>query len=456
MRKNITILVLTFILLSQTEKSSGKISDPSQTRKIQYESEDETKQLTHLQQVSKTPEALRLLEYLSYLPRDRIPKKLLSKLMGSKSKLESSLNTLEGLITHDLDTVSISNVLQAAVIHSMPVPPQELLSNIALYWKEFDTFLMTDDTKAMLIFQQGLLDAQNEKNYINIAHLSRLLSEIMLDLGLPEAGLRYANEALEAYKEACKEWGHFSDAIRLRMLECDILIGRFHGYLGQYLDAVKSFLTVYETYPEASDDNDLQDIEIYKHLGGQLRHLAENSNTFDGLESYTSQIELLSSNLSVLNSNHPGYIPFYENGKIKWLPDLHGRDFVKSPFRLAERCCQKALLINLSVLGVQDLSTADSFLLMGLIFIDEEDYDRAIGYFHQSVTIKTSIYKCPHPDVAEVYGLLGDCYDKIGCYSEAFKSYSEAFHVYATVFPPDNPELITLMMKINSEIALID
>ena len=99
----------------------------------------------------------------------------------------------------------------------------------------------------------------------------------------------------------------------------------------------------------------------------------------------------------------------------------------------------KALGIQLNVLGENHPDVAASYSNIGLAYYSLGDYDKALEYYNKAHDIRLDVFGENHPDVAAIYNNIGMAYDSLGDYDKALEYYNKAPGIQLNVLGENHP-----------------
>lgn len=82
--------------------------------------------------------------------------------------------------------------------------------------------------------------------------------------------------------------------------------------------------------------------------------------------------------------------------------------------------------------------TADSIIKVAMQFVDDNEYEKAISFIHNSIEMLKSCYGDRHPDVVDRMNYLGSIYFKNGMYAEAESLFVKVLEIREEILSPDN------------------
>lgn len=104
----------------------------------------------------------------------------------------------------------------------------------------------------------------------------------------------------------------------------------------------------------------------------------------------------------------------------------------------------RSLKIKENLLDSEDPSIADSYINIGLIYLEEdrpkEEYYEAISYFNKALNIYESIYGGQHTKVALCYGNIASVYSYLESYAEALQYLDLVMEIWDNTFEGDHPK----------------
>jgi CHAT domain-containing protein/Tfp pilus assembly protein PilF len=99
----------------------------------------------------------------------------------------------------------------------------------------------------------------------------------------------------------------------------------------------------------------------------------------------------------------------------------------------------KALKIGINHLGENHPTVAESYYLFGLVYTDQDDFDRVIQSLDKALSIQLSALGELHLDVANTYNALGLYYEKKGQYDQALVYYEKGLEIKQQLLGEQDP-----------------
>jgi len=88
-----------------------------------------------------------------------------------------------------------------------------------------------------------------------------------------------------------------------------------------------------------------------------------------------------------------------------------------------------------------DNEYGDAFLLLGSVYSDKGEYDRAIEYQQKALKIFLKTHGRCHPDTAATYNNLGNAYKNKGRYDRAIEYHQKALKIYIKTLGRNHPRV---------------
>ena len=107
----------------------------------------------------------------------------------------------------------------------------------------------------------------------------------------------------------------------------------------------------------------------------------------------------------------------------------------------------KSLAIMQQVLGENHKDTAATYNNIGLIYLDQCDYDLALKYHSKALAIRQQVLGEKHPDTAMSYNNIGLAYDCKGDFGIALGYYNTALAILEQTLP-NHPYISTIKNNI--------
>lgn len=110
-------------------------------------------------------------------------------------------------------------------------------------------------------------------------------------------------------------------------------------------------------------------------------------------------------------------------------------------YEQATEFIQKALKIWSKTLGSEHHNVALAYNILGVITRLQGDYDRAEGFHKKALTICLETLGPEHPYLASFYNNLGLVYESKGDYRQAIEFHQNALEIQLKIFTPDHPDV---------------
>ena len=101
----------------------------------------------------------------------------------------------------------------------------------------------------------------------------------------------------------------------------------------------------------------------------------------------------------------------------------------------------KALAIQLKVLGENHAATATSYNNIGLVYAAQGNYAKALEYYEKAQGILRKVYGENHPNTAASYNNIGGVYAAQGNYAEALEYHEKSLAIRLKVFGETHPDI---------------
>ena len=109
----------------------------------------------------------------------------------------------------------------------------------------------------------------------------------------------------------------------------------------------------------------------------------------------------------------------------------------------AWECYQKALEIQVKILGSDHPDTAATYNNIALVYQAQGDYVRALKFYQNALEIREKVHGKEHPDTAMTYNNIAGVYQAQGKYDEALGLYCKALVIREKVLGKEHPDTVT-------------
>ena len=362
--------------------------------------------------------ALKLLRYCICLPGKDIPTALLEKLLGcTKLELNRYLGMLDTLVIQGKDRVSIHDLFQDLLAEESP-PAEKELSQIAVVSSQFNSFLMTHPAKAIFIYRQGLLEAENN-------HEEQRIIDYAINLGDAFSSLENYNDAVKYYKIVLDIRRKTIGETHEDTAESYLWMANSLFYLGHYDEAFIYSQKALEIFNEISKKKDLRIIPYYNSNAIVLEKLSRYK---EALEYYQKSLNI---SIELLNENDSDLALTYNNiGSVL-------RALNRNSEALKYR--QKALNIFIKTLGEDHPHTALGYNNVGSLFKDLGFINDALEHYEKALEIRKKINE-NHTDTAKIYNNMASIFWYLKRYEDALQNQQKALDILIKVIGENHPE----------------
>ena len=108
----------------------------------------------------------------------------------------------------------------------------------------------------------------------------------------------------------------------------------------------------------------------------------------------------------------------------------------------------KALDIDLKVLGNEQPVVADSYNDLGKAWTGKEEYGKAIAHLEKGLSIDLKVFENEHPNIAREYNNLGEAWREKGDYKRAVEYLEKSLKIFKKYLAPDHPSVKTVEKNI--------
>ena len=106
----------------------------------------------------------------------------------------------------------------------------------------------------------------------------------------------------------------------------------------------------------------------------------------------------------------------------------------------AEEVFLRQISIAEELYGNEDEKTAISYNGIGMVYRNQGEYDKALGYYHKAIEIREKALGMNHRDTATSYNDIGGVYKDMGDYDNALKYYFKALEIRKIILGTDHPD----------------
>lgn len=110
----------------------------------------------------------------------------------------------------------------------------------------------------------------------------------------------------------------------------------------------------------------------------------------------------------------------------------------------------KALSINIQLLGTDHLDTATSYNNIGTVYDDLGEFDRALEYYHKALAIEEKVLGQELLNIANTYNNVGGAYLHKGEYNKALEYYDKSLKINEKIIGTDSPFIATSYCNIGT------
>ena len=112
-------------------------------------------------------------------------------------------------------------------------------------------------------------------------------------------------------------------------------------------------------------------------------------------------------------------------------------------YKDAEEVLLRLISIAEELYGKEDKSTAASYNEIGLVYMGQGDYGKALDYYFKTSEIIEKVLGTEHPDTATLYNNIGLVYDNKGDYDKALEYYFNALTIRERAFGTEHADTAT-------------
>ena len=291
---------------------------------------------------------------------------------------------------------------------------------------------MKDTLKAIGSFEQGLtLLRSTIKNDTKPFQYQELLSSILIQLGNLSFEVKQFEDALKNYNEGLvieKElYGKSHPNTIITMTN----IGHIFKTVGQKIEALQMYQTVYTTIQRSKEDQDggnssLKDdrcfstpfiAELVSHIGLLQYQMQDFEGAF---ESYQEALQLRRDHY-----NGDEHLDIAST-----LNSIGLTLFKQSSLDMAKECFFESLRIRKSLLGDTHRDLAILYYNIATVYYEQADSpDIALKYYNETLRIEKITLGEHHKDVAITLRHVGQVYQSLGLLDNALKCFHDALHI---------------------------
>ena len=184
--------------------------------------------------------------------------------------------------------------------------------------------------------------------------------------------------------------------------------------------------------------------EFHPSVGDVYNNIAalysEQGKLNDSLEYYDKVLQIC---IEKFGNDHPRVADVYFNKAT-----VYQQKGGKSAEKEALDCLEKALKINLTKKGENDLSVAKIHNSLGILNNDLLFYDEAMSFFQNSLRIQRLMLGDNHSDVSSTYNNIAGVYHAQGKFSYALTYFEKAFQISMATDGADHPNTVSIMGNI--------
>ena len=125
---------------------------------------------------------------------------------------------------------------------------------------------------------------------------------------------------------------------------------------------------------------------------------------------------------------------------LLYIADLYSKI---GSYHEAEKLLLKAITIREEVSGKEHPDTAAAYNNIGVVYDNQNEYDKALAYHEKALVICEKVLGAAHPDTATTYNNIAMVYDNMGDYDKALAYYEKALRIYEKVSGEEHPNTAT-------------
>ena len=218
--------------------------------------------------------------------------------------------------------------------------------------------------------------------------------------------------------------------------EAEILFAMHTVFRIGQIQAVKGYNGFFEVHLSLTRDDDPQLKALTTHLNHEMGGSGWEKLAFTLIdigqvnkaeELYLALLEKASSESERASHSH-------SLGLVK---DRQGN------YQEAIQYYEQALSIQKKVSSTDDPNIASTYNQIGQAYMKEKKYIKALAYYEQALAIDKKNLPNNHPDLAASYSNLGGAYNRLEQYSEALFNYEQALAIQKRTLPENHPSLAT-------------
>ena len=242
---------------------------------------------------------------------------------------------------------------------------------------------------------------------------------------------KWVMDTLEARAEKQLEYKVQSNTAEENSKNADLFnsIGALMMENGEHDKALKYFnLALEEISSFVTESGDERVNIIAATASNGVGEVYESKGDYD--KALSQLQKALDIQLKVLGADHPDTPRSY--GNIGLVYDRKGDyDKALSQYR-------KALDIRLKVLGGDHVDTASSYNNIGTLYDSKGDHDKALSQYQKALDIQLKVLGTDHPDTANSYNNIGNVYSRKGYYDKALSRYQKCLGIRLKLLGADN------------------
>ncbi|CAF0716866.1 unnamed protein product [Adineta steineri] len=261
-----------------------------------------------------------------------------------------------------------------------------------------------DYEKSIWYYEQALQIEQKAlpSNHPNLASSYNNIGSTYVNMGEYSKALSYFEKALEIKRKTLP-------LNQPKLATSYNNIGSTYFNMGEYSKALSYFEKALEIKRKTLPSNHPDLATSYYSIGLVYNDIGEQSKALSSHE------EALKIRQKTLPSNHPDLAISYTN--------------------------LEALKIRQKTLPSNHPDLAISYTNLGNVYVNMEEYSKALSYYEQGLEIQEKTLPASHPDLATSYNNIGIVYEKMKENSKALSFFEKAVEIHQKTGPSNHPEL---------------
>ena len=259
-------------------------------------------------------------------------------------------------------------------------------------------------------------------------------AKINLALGKSLDRLSRCQEAIQSYSKAYVVFEKRLGLYNQFTLDSKIFIADVKNDLGQYDDALNTYLECLQPYKKVFGESHPEVASTLSRIGG----IWETKGQYDKvLEYYEKDLKI---SIEYYGESHPNVA-----SALLRIGDIWK---TKGQYDKALGYFENSLQIYIEYYGESHPEAASTLFRIGGIWETKGQYDKALGYFENSLKIYIEYYGESHPNVAATLLRIGDIWKTKGQYDKALGYFENSLKIYIEYYGESHPEVASTLFRI--------